>query len=172
MIDIQTVFSYLTPISLTIGDIYHIITLRNTRKTQQIALETGQAQLFMPLYDRLREIDYAKIVNEILLHWEWKDYDDFQSKYSPDSNLETYSKIYSMLQYFKGIGVMVKRELIDPTLVDDLLSGFIIRCWEKMEPIIRIDRERMNWPQYAEHVEYLYNIIRPIVEEKHPEPRK
>ena len=32
MLDIQTLFGYLTPISLTIGVIYHIMTLNNTRK--------------------------------------------------------------------------------------------------------------------------------------------
>jgi hypothetical protein len=39
--DLQILFGYLTPISLTIGVIYHIITLNNTRMNQQMQLETS-----------------------------------------------------------------------------------------------------------------------------------
>jgi hypothetical protein len=30
-------------------------------------------------------------------------------------------------------------------------------------------RKRLNYPQYGEWVEYLYNQINPIAEEQHPE---
>jgi hypothetical protein len=49
LIDIQILFGYLTPISLTIGVIYHIMILDNTNGTQYIALKTRPAQLFMGL---------------------------------------------------------------------------------------------------------------------------
>lgn len=74
-----------------------------------------------------------------------------------------------MGNFYEGIGVLVKRKLIDVNLVDDLMSGFILRSWEKIEPIIKEFRERENWPQAWEWIEYLYHQIKPIVEEQHPE---
>ena len=67
------------------------------------------------------------------------------------------------------MGVLVNRKLIDVSFVDDLISGLIIRYWEKMEPIIDDAREKMDYPQLAEWTEYLYREIRTIAEEQHPE---
>lgn len=75
----------------------------------------------------------------------------------------------SVISFYEGIGVLLKRKLIDKTLVDDLMSSSITMLWEKMEPLIRERKERANWPQIAEWFEYLYNEIKPIVEEQHPE---
>ena len=50
MIDLQTLLTYLTLISVPFGVFYHIMTLNNTRKNQQMQLETRQAQLFFNLY--------------------------------------------------------------------------------------------------------------------------
>jgi len=75
----------------------------------------------------------------------------------------------SVGSYFEGMGVLVNRKLIDVSFVDDLISGLIIRYWEKMEPIIDDAREKMDYPQLAEWTEYLYREIRTIAEEQHPE---
>jgi hypothetical protein len=72
--------------------------------------------------------------------------------------------------FFEGVGVLVKRKLVDPSLVDDLMSDMVLRFWEKFgEPMIKIRQVRDNYPQYFEHVEYLYSVIKPIVESQHPE---
>ena len=52
MIDLQTILTYLTLISIPIGVLYHIMTLRNTSKNQQLQLESRQIQLYMQLLDR------------------------------------------------------------------------------------------------------------------------
>jgi hypothetical protein len=65
--------------------------------------------------------------------------------------------------------VLVRRRLIDPSFVNDLISGFIIHYWEKLGPITIETRKRFDWPMYGEQIEYLYNQIKPIVEKQHPE---
>ena len=45
MLDIQTLFGYLTPVSLTIGVIYHIMALRDTRKNQELSLKAQEQAL-------------------------------------------------------------------------------------------------------------------------------
>lgn len=71
-------------------------------------------------------------------------------------------------KYYEGIGVLVKRGLIDPTFVDDLMSSAIMKYWEKYEPIAKEDRKRWM-PMAAEYQEYLYTMIKPIVEIQYPE---
>ena len=71
--------------------------------------------------------------------------------------------------FLEAIGVLVNRGMIDVTLVDDLMSGSILKWWEKFEPVQLEIRERFNWPQNAEWGEYIYKQIKPIVEEQHPE---
>lgn len=43
-------------------------------------------------------------------------------------------RISSLGTYFEGIGVLVKRNLVDPSMVDDLMSGRFIDFWEAMGP--------------------------------------
>ncbi|MEM0007858.1 MAG: hypothetical protein QXR89_06310 [Candidatus Bathyarchaeia archaeon] len=52
------------------------------------------------------------------------------------------------------------RKLIDIGLVDDLFSGMIIRYWEACKPYIEEARKQLNYPQYAEWFEYLYNEMK------------
>ena len=85
-ISIQAVLSMLTPISLTVGVIYYILILRNTQRTQQLALETRQAQLFMQVWDHWKDIEYKKQAEQIYFKWNWQDLDDFMDKYGPVKN--------------------------------------------------------------------------------------
>jgi hypothetical protein len=95
------------------------------------------------------------------------DFDDYLSKI--DVNPELYDKGRSLGSFYEGIGVLVSRNLIDPFIVDDLMSNAILRYWEKYEPIMAEIRVRENYPQAGEWAEYLYNVIKPIVDRQHPE---
>ena len=100
-------------------------------------------------------------------HWEWDDFDDYVRKY--DSDVEPVSLRSVLGKQFEGIGVLIKRGLIDPTLVDDLMSASIIGYWEKWGPVVKEWSVRRNIPQASEYQEYLYNTIREIAERQHPE---
>jgi len=59
--------------------------------------------------------------------------------------------------YFEGIGVLLRRKLIDIGLVDDLLTAPIKVTWEKMKPVAEGYRKELNLPTVMEYFEYLYN---------------
>ena len=67
------------------------------------------------------------------------------------------------------MGVFVKRGLIDATLVDDMMSSYIVSYWQKIGPIFREMRVRMNSPTVMEYAEYLYNVTYGIRKKQHPE---
>ena len=145
--NIVTLFGVLIGIFFGLHQLKDIVKSRNT-------------DLFVNLYNQLTSKEFQKMFNDIVYNYRWTDYEDWLSKYGPDSNLEAWSSFSSVGNFFDGLGVLVHRELIDISLVDDLMSSSVIWLWEKTEPVIRERRVRRNRPQIWEWVEYLYNCIR------------
>jgi hypothetical protein len=176
MVDVQTIGVLVTATSVTIAAIYYMFTLRINMKTQELTLktqqqnlETRQAQILMSLYQRWSEPEFQEAYNEVS-EWKWRDYDDFMEKYGWVSNPGKWSKRMQVAIFFEGLGVLVKRGLIDPGLVDDLMSSYIIEYWQKNEQFIVEWRKRSNQATIAEWQEYLYNVIYEIWKKQHPEP--
>jgi hypothetical protein len=152
------------------------MTLRYTRRNQELtlkaqeqALETRQAQLFMQLFDRWLASGYAEKLVELLFHQEWKDYKDWEEKYGPERNPEAANVYFTLDTYFEGVGTLVERKLVDPSLVEDLMGWDIVTYWDKIRPIAEGIRKNRNIPSWAEKSEYLYNQIFAIAEKEHSE---
>ena len=167
LVMLQVVRDLVAIFGVIAGFSYYVLTVRNSQRMQKMQLETRQAQLFMQIYSLRHSTDYF-IKYQEFLNREWTDYDEAMEKFG---NPEDMAKTLSLGAYFEGIGVLVKRGLLDPTLVDDLLSINIFEFWEKIEPLVIERRKRMNKPTSGEWMEYLYNEIRKIAEEQHPELR-
>jgi len=163
------VLSTIQTVGILVGIIYYIMTLRNTRKNQQLQLETRQAQLFMQIYDKFNDKEFVKDWTNFVLIQDFDNFQDYMDKYGFRNNIDAWSTRVSLSDYFEGIGVLINRKLIDPTLVDDLMSVNVIRFWEKWGPIVEEYRKDFDLPQLGEWQEYLYNRIKSISEEQHPE---
>jgi hypothetical protein len=157
-VSIQTMLTYLTLISVPVGVFYHIMTLRNQSRTRQV-------QLFMQIYNRWTDPIFQENFLEVT-NRDWKDFDDYNKKYG---TIHEEAKRRTIGQYFEGIGVLVYRNFIDVSLVDDMMSSFVFGFWEKYESIIKNNRERLNTPQILEWAEYLYIEVRKVAERQHPE---
>ena len=158
---LQAISSIAGAIGVCIAAIYYILNLRTT-------IQTRQAQLFMPIYSTYYNDEFIKAFQEVTT-WNYTDYNDYMKKYSYAANPEAYMQYRKVFGYLEGLGVLVRRKLIDPSLVDDLMSGAVIITWEKLKPYILESSKRRNWPQIGEQIEYLYEKIRPIVLSQHPE---
>ena len=162
---LQTLLTFLTLISVPVGVVYHIMTLRNTRKNQELQLETRQAQLFMDIYETYASKQYQKDRERMLYLWEFEGSDDFFNKYGVDVNPDEHA-IYDMFTaHFEGIGVLVRRGLIDSNLVYDLMYDSVIFFWEKFEPVLLGIREQWGQKSY-EDLEFLKNEMLRIKEQE------
>jgi hypothetical protein len=168
MVSIEIIALVLTGLSITVSILYYSSVLRNSNKTQQMQLETRQAQLFMNVYSTFTSYEFKKQWNTVMHVWQWDDETEFNSKYGYENPIE-FTKIDVVATFFEGIGVLVKRGLVDISFVDDLMSAHIVTSWEKFKPMIENWRERDNNPQLSEWWEYLYNEVKPIMEDQHPE---
>ncbi len=164
----QIVLSTLQTAGLLVGIFYYVTTLRNaqktrkltlesqelTRKAQEQALETRQAQLFMQIYQEMSSPEHY-IRDTELLTMQWEDWDDFLRKYGAENNPEAYALRNSMHYRLNGVGLLVKADLIDVDRVYDLMSWTILAQWKKWEDIIIIIRGLYNVPGYMVGFEFI-----------------
>ena len=172
-VSLQTVSYLIAALSFAVTCAYYIMNLNNNKKNQELTLkaqqqnlETRQAQLFMQIYSSFHDKETPKTLGKFLQQDKYKEFDFFN--YNEEQG-ELYAEFYSLANYFEGIGVLVKRKLVDPSIVVELMSGASMRIWEQYGPNIIKSRQKYNYPQLYEYIEYLYDTIKPLVEAKHPE---
>jgi hypothetical protein len=167
MVEAQTISILFAGLSIAASIVYYASVLRNANKTQQIQLETRQAQTFLTLYNRILDENFSQIIHDVQWVWEWSDFKDFNERYGPNS--ENWPRFSRTMMFLEGIGILVNKEMIRASFIDDFISGMTIRLWEKYGDIIFDLREQYDAPQTYEWVEYLYTQIKPITEEQHKE---
>jgi hypothetical protein len=167
MVDAQTVGVLVTAASVTVAAVYYILTLRVQQRNMSTTLDTREAQLFMTVYNHYVTREFLDAYYTVL-NWKWTDYEDLIQKYGP-TNPHSWVSLGLVVNYFEGVGILVKRGLLDISLVDDFTSGPLRSFWEDNEAWIREFRVKQNWPHFCEWVEYLYDEVEPIVESQHPE---
>ena len=91
--------------------------------------------------------------NNIAANWIYekfdeKNYDDFKTKYPPES--EGYKNIRRFASNGELIGVLVNNSLLSEDLVYDLIGSM---QWEKLEPIIHGIRKDANMSRLYENYE-------------------
>ncbi len=126
------------------------------RQTRDIELETRQAQMYMRIYERITDEEMFEKLFE-LNEYRWDDYEDYLEKYSGDINVR--ARRISVVGFFEGLGMLVKRGLIDPVFVADSMGGHVINYWNKFGPVVEEGRRRSGDKIAQENLEYLYNEI-------------
>ena len=126
-------------------------------------LETRQAQLFMQIQDKITSQAYLENLFEFLSA-DWKTAEDYKKMYG--LNTKTEAKVSAVGYPLESIGVLVKKGLIDVSLVDDLMSWIIISFYERYLPVM--DEDRKSNPASGEFLEFLYNEVRVIRDRQHP----
>ena len=152
----------LTGIGIIISILYYASVLRNANKTQQLQLETRQAQLFMNIHSQsFGSLTWSKSLRTVLSA-EFTDYDDYMKKYrmKNPTDKETGEHMMYIFNFFEGLGVYVREGLIDVRLVALTMTSPIELVWEKYEEVTMMIRERLNQPRWWSEFEYLYNEVK------------
>jgi len=152
MLDIPSISAIVAATGVMIGVIFATLQLRNLVKTRQ-------TDLVVRLYSTFGSREFQEAWVETL-RMEFKDYNDYLKKYGATSEKPIYTSVNMVAAFFEGMGILLRRKLIDISLVDDLQSSDIILTWHKMKPIVEGWRKHFNRPQISEWFEYLYNEMR------------
>ncbi|MHA2380833.1 MAG: DUF4760 domain-containing protein [Candidatus Thorarchaeota archaeon] len=161
MINLEQIVYIIPILGLTASIFYYAMVLRNQNKTRQ-------AQLLMNLYEAYRSPELRTRINTVI-NQEWKDPDDFWKRYGQDTNPEAWTNWQSVAGFFHGIGVLLKKGLIDISLVEELLANIVLVSWVRMEPIVREFRDTWSFKfegrgrserhKMYSGFEYLYNEL-------------
>ncbi len=137
---------------------YYILNMRAT-------LQTRQAQLFMQIYTRWSEEDWAAR-HTVLGKTLGGSYEDFKKNIL--ENPEELKKFQSLMRFYEGLGVLVKENLIHIRLIALTMAGDTTRYWEEAKPMVMKMRSDFNYPRLQSETEYLYNRLTGYLDE-HPE---
>ncbi len=152
-------------ISVVIGVVNQILSRRRTEAMAQLTLETRQAQLFMQIYNRWTSRDVTKSYGAIRYKYSKEEYAALETRLlnPPNSevDLDVYANYQMLATFFEGLGILVKRGLVDISLVEDLFSRRIIWYWEyHVEPLAEKYRQVLQDPTLYDELEYLYHEMK------------
>jgi len=150
-LDIPSITGIVAAVGVIVGVVFTVMELRNLIKQRQ-------TDLLM----RLHLAFSTKETVEAALKYmstEYKDYDDFVEKYgSPLAEGPVQTVFLMMGMFFEGIGILLKRKLVDPDLVNDLFA--VEMLWLKWKLLAEGLRKQTGNPHFAEWFEYLYNEMK------------
>ena len=158
MVDMQAIGLAVTATSVVVGIIYYIFTARTT-------LQTRQAQLFMQVYNKWQEKEFNLSKQLVLQEYRCLSIEDYEEVLKDKEKAANFRVVSTALE---GLGVLVKRGLVDVGIVDDMMSGDVIGFWEKYGGAVREFRLRRGYPQALEWAEYLYGEVKAVAVGQHP----
>ena len=166
---VQIVLSALQTTGLLIGIFYYMMTLNNQRKaqeislqSQQLALDTRQAQLFMQMFSKQTSKDafeYQRVLgdHQYSTHEEWEEL------------MENDMEFNEAWQYFawlwESIGALLREEYVDIRLLALYNTSGTIDAWEYNKNIIYGNRFKYNNPRSWCEWEYCYTTLMKFIEE-------
>jgi hypothetical protein len=145
VVGITEISAIVAAAGVLVGVVYYVLQLRHQSRVRQ-------TELVMRLYSQFTSIEFQKLWEEVLKS-EAKDLDDYRNKFGM-------AKLWSVGLFFEGIGILLKRKLIDIELVDDMFTTPIEWTWLKIRKIVLEARKVGNQPEILEWFEYLYNEMK------------
>ena len=144
---IQRVLAIVASLSVTLGVIVALQQLRNQNRLRQI-------DTVMRLYSTFGQESFLRHFNRVL-SWNYRTYEAFHKRRNRDDQVS----LQVVEVFFENMGLLYKRNLAPLDLMDDLLSGPILRTWQKVGPILVGLREELGQPQGAEWFEFLHHAM-------------
>jgi hypothetical protein len=145
MVDLTSISAILAAIGVLVGVVFAILELRNLVKTRQ-------TDRVVRLYSIMGSKDWLEAWDKFV-NREMTDFYSYKKKYG-------FAELNTVLTIFEGIGVLLRRKLIDVGLVQDFFSFHVNLVWEKLKPFAEEARQIRKTPKVATNVEYLYNEMK------------
>ena len=151
MVDIQTISIAIASAGVFAAAIYYILQLRHQSRMRQ-------TDLVVRLYSAFSGKELQEAYFETAYGFEFADYDDFMKKYRMPS--KPILPLWQVCKFFDGVGVILRRKLVDIGLVDELFHTEATVIWKKVKPLIEGRRKELNQPTVYQSFEYLYNEMK------------
>jgi hypothetical protein len=144
MIDLDTVASIVTTLSIVVGVVFTILEIRHLGKNRK-------TEVIMKIYDRFGTREIVEAINRVG-NARFESIEDYNKKYG-------FTDVTQIAELFEGIGVLLEQGLIDIKMVDKLFGPTLNLLWVRMKPVLYAMREGLNEPFFFSHYEYLINRL-------------
>ena len=154
VVDITEISAIVAAAGVLAGVVYYVLQMRNQTRMRKTDLIVRINPWFNISPKEL--LEYANTV----LALEYKNYDDFVQKYGslyggkPEANA-----LRTLLNWADGLGMLLKRDLVDLDIVVDSYGGIAEVFWEKVKPLVEGYRKDTHYQHHYESFEYLVNVI-------------
>jgi hypothetical protein len=153
MADIQTVSIAIASVGVFVAAIYYILQIRHQNRMRNL-------DLFMRLYSTWGSADMLDAHRRFMLI-KVDNYDSFVKNYGQVMETkQIYSDIDRVGWFFNLMGFLVKENIVNIELVDELVGYLAIKNWDTIKPLVDGWRKQYNIPASYHWFEYLYNEMK------------
>ena len=142
--DVASISAVVAAVGVIVGVVFTVMELRNLVRQRQ-------TDLAMRLYQHFGTKEFMDSYWQVITS-EGKDYDEYAKKHGG-------KEIFHVSVFFEGIGILLRRKLLDIDMAADLFSESIRGIWEKNKALLEGMTERYNLRGGFQWFEYLYNEL-------------
>jgi hypothetical protein len=145
VVDVLTVSTIVTALSVVIGVVFAVLELRHLARTRR-------TDVILKIYERFGGREIVDAIMKIG-GAKFESFDDYVKKYGLADTVQ-------VLEIFDEVGVLLEQGLVDINLVDNLFGPSVNTAWESnLQTLIRGIRKASNQPSFFSHVDYLYRRL-------------
>jgi hypothetical protein len=132
MIELSLIRDLVAIFGVIAGFTYYVMTVRNAQKTRQT---TTLMQLHQARFNEEGTVRFWK-----LLALQFDDFEDYMERYGPVSHPEdggVRALFSAVASFYDGLGMMLKKGIVDRDSVYDLFGVRCLMIWFKLETLIK-----------------------------------
>jgi len=147
MVDITEISAMTAAAGVLIGVVFAVLQLRDLVKTRQ-------TDLVLRLYDKFSSKDFQDA-------WEIvrKRIGELENINKIDETIG-FSEISIVCSFYEELGILLKRKLLDTSMIEDLFGGAIDMAWERVKTHVLEARQQYKAPTIYYYFEYLYDEMK------------
>ena len=149
--DLTEISAIIATAGVMVGVVYYISAIRHQAQTKQ-------TDLIMRLYDTFSGNEFQDAWTKVKK--KAREFDDIDDVYEFEEKVGTLREFNQVALFFEGVGILLKRKIVDYTMIEDLFGGAIARAWETVRTGIIKGRQQQNDPTIYYYFEYLYNEVK------------
>jgi len=151
IVDLTEISAIVATAGVLVGVVYYIQAIRHQAQTKQ-------TDLVMRLYATFSGNEFqdawAKVKKRA------REFDDIDDIHEFEEKMGGLREFNQVSLFFEGVGILLKRKIVDDTMIDDLFGGAIARAWETVRTGIIRGRQQQNDPTIYYYFEYLYDEMK------------
>jgi len=152
--DLQTISIIVAAVSVVIGVIMSMLSLRNYAKSRR-------ASIFLDFHKQADQ-EFLEDLFEVVGEWSWSDYEEFLAKYGPTTNPKNWAKFVRVGSFFDSMGKLIEEKITDAELIPEAMAVIAMAWWEKIEPIQVDIARRWRYSGSLDSSKTLYDKLKKI----------